>query len=155
MPNSFLSLAEKVKLLFEIITNSDGKRYTYEQVRHLGNVDPSTVSRIRSGHNKEPTFNNIAGLVKAFDVSADYFFADMTTEEAREYLSSERDNAYLTQLKLQAKAQDADKMMSMAQRASQLDPEMLEMVENMIKLGLKQKGVDLAEEPGASDVDSD
>lgn len=155
MSRSLITLAEKVKLLFANIKHPDGKKFTYDYIRGITDIDPSTVSRIRSGQNQDPTFSNIARLARVFDVSLDYFSTEMTADEASAYLQQYRDSgsgdAYFGELKAQAQQRSENRAGVLALRASHLDNEALEAVEMMINYVLKQKGVPLEDVLPAED----
>ena len=141
MTPKLLSIAEKVQLLFELIKHPDGKSYTYDYVKGKGEIEPSTLSRIRSGQNEDPLFSNIAGLAKAFDISLDYFTVGMTADEAQHYLLHARDTSYLQALKQQEGERTQSKIDSLAKRAYHLDPEAIDAIEAMVDYVIKQKGL--------------
>lgn len=157
MARSLISLSEKVQLLFDNIKRPDGKQFTYDYLKNTTDIEPSTVSRIRSGQNQEPSFLSIMRLARAFDVSLDYFAADMTEKEAVTYLQGYRDtevssSSYFDKLKDQAEAREADQVMSLALRASRLDGEALEAIKMMVNYVLKQKGEALEREEESTDA---
>lgn len=145
MSRSEIALADKLKLLFKNVTHADGSKFTYDYIRSLTDIDPSTISRIRSGQNQDPTFSNIAKLARAFGVSLDYFAIKMTVEEALTYIQHHRDvgahKSYFDGLKSEALQRSAARVESLALRASHLDSEALEAVEMMVNYVLKQKGM--------------
>ena len=77
---------KKINLLFELVTLSNGRKYTYDIIEKLGGVTISTTSRIRNGVILDPSFNTIAGIAKAFSVPLEYFSKTMSHTEARSYL---------------------------------------------------------------------
>lgn len=139
--SSNLSLAKRVALLFECITHPDGRRYTYDDVRRLGNVDPSTISRIRTGRILDPAFSNIAGMASAFGVSLDYFSLEANEAELRHYLMTNHSEQYITQLRERDRHQRAKSIETLAHRASYLDEAGIQAVVGMINYVLTQKGV--------------
>lgn len=156
MSRSLITLAEKVKLLFDKIKRPDGKQFTYDYLKNMTEIEPSTVSRIRSGQNQDPSFMSIIRLARAFDVSLDYFAADMTDSEAQTYLKEYRNSnngrSYFDELRANAQQRSTARVESLALRASHLDSEALEAVEMMVNYVLKQKGVPV---PDGSIIDEE
>lgn len=142
MTETIPSLARRVELLFECVTHPDGRPYTYDEIRRIADVDPSTISRLRTGRILDPTFSNVARIARAFDVSLDYFVLDTDEANLRRYLSSsvEREKE-LEQMRSHERQQIDKRVQVLAHRASHLDEDGIEAVVGMINYVLQQKGI--------------
>lgn len=132
-----LTLEERVDLLFTHPPR--GRRLTYSDVQRLGGVEPAAISRIRSGHTKEPSYLTIQGLARAFGISVDYFYMPLSQNEAIAYLS-DVDNSELQEL-IQTETPDPrqQKLYNIAARADQLDEEGIDQITQMINYIIKSK----------------
>ena len=150
MSNAVINIAGKVKLLFELITQPNGKKFTYENIKNMGEVEPSTLSRIRNGQNQDPLFSNMVGLANAFDVSLDYFATEMTEDEARAYILQNRDKEYLAELKAQERERIHSRADGLAKRTYHLDQEAIDAVESIVNYVLRQKGIEIEDDESAT-----
>lgn len=79
-------ISERVQWLIENITKEDGTHYTHleiqEGTRQLGHeVTNATISKLRSGATKNPTFNTLRVLALFFNVPVTIFYDDDVTVE--------------------------------------------------------------------------
>lgn len=132
-----LTLEERVDMLFTYPPR--GRRLTYSDVQRLGGVEPAAISRIRSGHTKEPSYLTIQGLAQAFGISVDYFYMPLSQNEAIAYLS-DVDNSELQEL-IQTETPDPrqKKLYNIAARADELDEEGIDQITQMINYIIKSK----------------
>ncbi|MBI1295589.1 hypothetical protein GC175_11610 [bacterium] len=149
MDHESVTLAQRLELLFDCISREDGKRYTYDDVRRIGGVDPSTISRLRSGQILDPAFSNIVGLAEAFGIPIDFFTLRATEAELRRYLTS-LEEQHLNDLRAKQRRRIDTKSEILAHRAAYLDEEGIQAVVGMIDYVLRQKGVKLSDDSSKS-----
>lgn len=141
----YLSIPNKVAVLFDTIRRPDGKKYTLDEIEKLTGVKASTLSRIRSGENPDPMFRTVVALARAFSVRLAYFSTDMTREEAEQYLQDRNNVSFLDSLALrQQKTQNEQqdrRVGRIAMRASFLDEEGIMAIADIIDFVLKKQGI--------------
>lgn len=80
-----ITLAEQVNILFDTMTDPEGKSYTMQQVSSVVNVSLAGLSRMRSGEITNPSITTLKQICKFFDISLDYFQC-YSEEDCRAYL---------------------------------------------------------------------
>lgn len=73
------TVAELVDDLFKTHTKSNGREYTHVEVAEKlgGAIDPSHISKLRSGHIKNPGRETLLALCRFFKVPSSYFFPEL------------------------------------------------------------------------------
>lgn len=152
----YLSIPQKVAILFDVIRRPDGKKYTLEEIERVTGVNASTLSRIRSGENPDPMFRTVVALAQAFGIRLAYFSIDMTQEEAEHYVQDRHNVDYLDTLALrQRKNQNErqDRLVGrIALRAALLDEEGIIAIADMIDYVLKKQGISTDHLDGTQEV---
>ncbi len=125
-PTRRLTLAEKLDRLFKTAHPRHRDEYTYEEVaqgvREQGGptISPAYIWQLRKGVKDNPRKNHLEALAEFFNVPPSYFF----DEEAATRIHA--------QLELLAAIRDA-KIRTLALRASDLSPEAITAVSEMIE----------------------
>ena len=112
-------LARRVQWLFETKRRPDGKRYSQRDVARTGSLSPTTVSRICSGENPNPSMEILGAFAKTFGVPFQYFDLTESAEQAER-------RARLDQ------ALETSGIEGIALRSMDLKPESLELITNML-----------------------
>ena len=150
MSTKSMSLADKLDLLFATRQKQDGNRFTYEEIQSISGIRPSTISRMRSGQNSDPSFRTIAGLAEVFGVPLRYFSNDMTLDEARALLLElDTEERQVTEAE-RNRQQTAEKLAMLALRAAQMDASTISMLNEMIDYVIQQQSIDLEREHPAA-----
>ena len=141
----YLSIPNKVGLLFDTLRRSDGKKFTLDEIGRDTGVKPSTLSRIRSGENPDPMFRTVVALARSFGVRLAYFSIDMTQEEAEQYLKDKDNVDYLDRLALRQRQKQTERqdrlVTGIALRAAMLDEEGIMAIADIIDFVLKKQGI--------------
>lgn len=87
-------LARRVQWLFETKRKPDGKKYSQRDVARAGSLSPTTVSRICSGENPNPSMEILGAFAKTFGVPFQYF--DLTESAEQEERRIKLDQALET-----------------------------------------------------------
>lgn len=115
----YLPLADQINILFEVITNPDGRPFTIQEVADQIDVSLATISQLRNGKINNPQLNTIRELCRFFDIPLRYF--ETTTPEECYAVIAENDVQNLPQLN------------EIAFRALKLSPQSQRDVLNMVK----------------------
>lgn len=143
MADQVMSLAEKIDLLFETVKQADGRRLTYEGIQSISGIRPSTISRMRSGQNVDPSFRTVTGLAKAFGVPLAYFSREMTRPEAQAFLADLQQQERQVRQAEQARQETAELLALLATRASHMDTDTISVLREMVEYVIKQQGIQL------------
>lgn len=65
--------AKRLNKLFKRRLREDGKPYSHQDVAEGTGISPSTISRLRSGKESNPTFQTIYQICRFFNVPVSYF----------------------------------------------------------------------------------
>lgn len=73
------TLAELVDDLFRNYRKENGKEYTYVEIAEAlgGTIDPSSISKLRTGRIKDPRRETLLALCQFFKVPPTYFFPEL------------------------------------------------------------------------------
>lgn len=71
--NGYLPLDEQVNILFEMVTTSDGKPFTMQDVSREIDVSLATLSQLRNGKIRNPQLNTLREICHFFNVPLRYF----------------------------------------------------------------------------------
>ncbi len=114
------SVAELIDNLFRTYRRSDGREYTYKDVSVAlqGIVEPSHLSKLRTGKITNPGRDTLLALCRFFQVSPTYFFPEL---ELLQQTPQEKEKA----------KQDA--LLSVALRSTGLHPEVEKKLEQLIR----------------------
>lgn len=77
------TVAELVEDLFQTHRKPNGKEYTYVEIAEAlgGIIDPSHISKLRSGRIKNPSRETLLALCQFFKVPSSYFFPELNIVE--------------------------------------------------------------------------
>lgn len=84
-------LARRVQWLFANKRKPDGRKYSQRDVAREGALSPTTVSRVYSGENPNPSMEILAAFARTFDVPFQYF--DLTASAEQEERRTRLDQA--------------------------------------------------------------
>lgn len=125
-----MDIAERMDILLQVCTGSDGEPYSYRDIEAMTNGEVSSAAcwKLHTGRIKNPSSRVIGALTKAFDISADFFFDDhLTRENAPRKIAEYRNAALVDQIatrtsQLDERArQDILEMIEYVRKAQQLD----------------------------------
>lgn len=73
------TLAQLLDHLFKMRRHTSGREYSYREVAAAteGEVSYQSIYRIRTGANRNPTYNTIVALCLFFQVPPSYFFPQL------------------------------------------------------------------------------
>jgi len=77
------TVAELVEDLFQTHRKPNGREYSYVEIAETlnGTIDPSHLSKLRSGRIKNPSRETLLALCQFFKVPSSYFFPELDIEE--------------------------------------------------------------------------
>jgi transcriptional regulator with XRE-family HTH domain len=75
------TVGELVDELFKTHRRSDGREHTYQEiaVKLGGAIEPSHISKLRTGKIANPGRDTLLALCRFFEVPPSYFFPELTT----------------------------------------------------------------------------
>lgn len=77
------TVAELVENLFQKHRKPNGREYSHVEIAEAlnGSIDPSSISKLRSGKIKDPRRETLLALCQFFKVPSSYFFPELNTEQ--------------------------------------------------------------------------
>jgi transcriptional regulator with XRE-family HTH domain len=134
-PSAPATLAAKLDYLFRVMRPKGGGEYTYREVAQQINdsgtattISASYLWQLRRGEKTNPTIKHIEAIAKFFGVPPSYFLDDTAAEQIT------------AQLELLAAMRDND-VREIATRVSDLSPNTLKMIKNVIENARQLEGL--------------
>jgi transcriptional regulator with XRE-family HTH domain len=134
-PSAPATLAAKLDYLFRVMRPKGGGEYTYREVAQQINdsgtattISASYLWQLRRGEKTNPTIKHIEAIAKFFGVPPSYFLDDTAAEQIT------------AQLELLAAMRDND-VREIATRVSDLSPNALKMIKNVIENARELEGL--------------
>ena len=121
-------LARRVQWLFANKCKPDGKKYSQRDVAREGALSPTTVSRVVSGENTNPSVEIVNAFAKTFGVPFQYFDLTESAELAERRLKLDE-------------ALQASGVEGIALRSNGLTPEGLDLIKSLADRVRKMEGL--------------
>ncbi|MFI7122643.1 XRE family transcriptional regulator [Amycolatopsis sp. NPDC049868] len=152
------TLAAKLNDLFATKKRPDGKEYSNEQVaaaiiagRYVKTASQSYIWGLRNGTKDNPTKGYLQGLASFFEVPVAYFFDD--DDELVQQVDQQLD-ALKAERQRMASLSGDEEIQLLAMRASQLSPERLKLVKDMLELVYQQERAETPTPPDGGLTDA-